>query len=60
MKSVWSQLARTQLLEAFTYIAERNYDAAVKVFENIEERASSLMMLPSLALPAKSPERANW
>ena len=55
MKIVWSLLARTQLLEAFTYIAERNYDAAVKVFENIEERASSLIMLPELGSPGEEP-----
>jgi plasmid stabilization system protein ParE len=31
MKLVWSPLARTQLLAAFAYLAERNVEAAAKV-----------------------------
>jgi toxin ParE1/3/4 len=48
MKLVWSPLARTQLLEAFSYIAERNVDAAAKVYERINERANSLVDFPEL------------
>jgi plasmid stabilization system protein ParE len=55
MKLVWSRLARTELLEAFTYIAERNYDAAVKVFENIEQRSAALMELPELGFSGEEP-----
>lgn len=46
MKLVWSPLSRTQLLEAFAYIAERNHDAALKVYERIVERAESLLLPP--------------
>ena len=55
MKLVWSPLSRTQLLEAFAYIAERNHDAALKVYERILERAESLMMLPELGSPGREP-----
>lgn len=48
MKLVWSTLARTQLLEAFSYIAERNVDAATKVYERIDERANGLIEFPEL------------
>jgi plasmid stabilization system protein ParE len=53
MKLVWSQLSRTQLLEAFTYIAERNHDAAVKVYERVVERAESLLELAELGSPGR-------
>lgn len=55
MKLVWSPLSRTQLLEAFTYIAERNHDAALKVYARIEERAQSLLELPELGHPGREP-----
>lgn len=55
MKLAWSPLARVQLLEAFTYLAARNYDAAVKDYERIVERTSSLSVLPELGHPGREP-----
>jgi len=48
MNLVWSPLARTQLLEAFSHIAEHDIDAATKVYARIEARADSLIDFPEL------------
>jgi toxin ParE1/3/4 len=48
MKFVWSPLARTQLLEAFAYLAERNVEAAAKIYDRIAERAVGLIAFPEL------------
>jgi toxin ParE1/3/4 len=53
MKLVWSPLARTQLIEAFSYLAERDIDAAERVLERIGDRAERLMEFPELGPPGR-------
>jgi plasmid stabilization system protein ParE len=57
MKLLWSPLSRTQLIEAFAYLAERNIDAAAELLERVrvEERAESLMEFPELGPPGREP-----